>query len=181
MVVITKKIFTYDLKIGMYVSRLDRPWAGTNYALEGFCIKTKEDIHQLMSLCEHVYIDEGLSQFDVSRAKLNRPAPSSRTTSSIKKNTAKRATNYQLRIQNQQHYQQGKTFKKEVKNAKKQHNDLKKSIGQFFNQVTEQKIPHLEPIKKVVTKTIDSMVSNPDAMMWLLLILNPKLVGKNQI
>jgi len=166
MVVITKKIFVFDLKIGMYVSRLDRPWAGTDYALEGFYIKTKDDIRRLISLCEHVYIDEGLSQVAVSRPKLTR-SPNTGSGLAVKKTIPKRSANYTIKVRDQQHYQQTRTFKKEVKNAKKQHNDLKKSIGQFFNKITEQKIPHLDPIKKVVNKTIDSIVSNPDAMMWL--------------
>jgi len=167
MVVITKKISVYELLPGMYVSRLDRPWGSTDYALEGFYIQNKDDIYKLFSLCEYVYIDEELSQVNVAIKAHIKPTSCSKKQHSIKKTPAKLNTNYPIQIRDKQHYSSSQTFKKEVNNAKKRHNDLKKSIGHFFNKITEQKIPHIEPIKKVVAKTVDSIIANPDAMMWL--------------
>jgi HD-GYP domain-containing protein (c-di-GMP phosphodiesterase class II) len=51
------KINVNDLTIGMYVSQLDRPWTHTPFPLQGFQIRTTEDIHTLRNYCDHVYID----------------------------------------------------------------------------------------------------------------------------
>jgi len=51
------KIELSGLKIGMYVSRLDRPWIDTPFLLEGLLVETIEDITDLKKACEYVYVD----------------------------------------------------------------------------------------------------------------------------
>lgn len=46
-----------QLAPGMYVSRLDRPWAETDFPLQGFRIDSQADIQRLGQRCRHVYID----------------------------------------------------------------------------------------------------------------------------
>jgi len=46
-----------DLRIGMYVCRLDRPWEGTPFPLQGVALDSEADIRALRSLCKEVYID----------------------------------------------------------------------------------------------------------------------------
>ena len=46
-----------ELEIGMHVTRLDRPWEETPFLLQGFIIHTMEDIHQLRTYCNQVYIE----------------------------------------------------------------------------------------------------------------------------
>ena len=52
-----KKILIPELRKGMYVSELDRPWFGTPFLFQGFQIQTNEEIEQLRLCCQHVYID----------------------------------------------------------------------------------------------------------------------------
>ena len=47
----------YDLRIGMYVSQLDRPWRDTPFKFQGFLIETAQELATLRSTCEYVYID----------------------------------------------------------------------------------------------------------------------------
>ena len=46
-----------DLEIGMYVSRLDRPWLETPFMFQGFAIEEQDDIEQLQRHCRHVFVD----------------------------------------------------------------------------------------------------------------------------
>lgn len=46
-----------QLKLGMFVSALDRPWLETPYLIEGILIKSVEDIAELARYCNHVYVD----------------------------------------------------------------------------------------------------------------------------
>src|SRR6188768_3954764 len=77
------KIFTTDLKVGMFVADLDRPWVDTPFLLQGFVIEDKEQIATLRAHCEFVIIDRARSLGDQFEAPavvaITPPAPGSRT------------------------------------------------------------------------------------------------------
>lgn len=52
-----RKIPTHEIKVGMFVSELDRPWLETPFAIQGFYIYSDDDIDELRKYCDHVYID----------------------------------------------------------------------------------------------------------------------------
>ncbi len=52
------------LKLGVYVTDLDRPWLGTPFLLQGFLIEDEEQITLLQQLCRIVYIDRRRSVGD---------------------------------------------------------------------------------------------------------------------
>ena len=51
-----KKVDVSDLKRGMYVCELDRPWSKTSFFFQGFAITSEEDIKALRRHCRYVYI-----------------------------------------------------------------------------------------------------------------------------
>ncbi|MFZ3322759.1 MAG: HD domain-containing phosphohydrolase [Usitatibacter sp.] len=55
------KIYTVDLKIGMFVADLDRPWVDTPFLLQGFLIENEEQILALKTHCEWVMVDRARS------------------------------------------------------------------------------------------------------------------------
>lgn len=52
------KVFVRDLKPGMFVYELDRPWLDTPYLFQGFLIQSKDQIETLAKYCEYVFVDE---------------------------------------------------------------------------------------------------------------------------
>lgn len=52
-----RRIHVNSLTPGMFVSRLDRPWAGTPFPLEGVLIESIEDIDAIRRWSTHVHID----------------------------------------------------------------------------------------------------------------------------
>src|SRR5689334_22958954 len=58
------KIYTTDLKVGMFVADLDRPWVDTPFLLQGFLIENDEQIHALRTHCEYVIVDRARSTGD---------------------------------------------------------------------------------------------------------------------
>lgn len=52
-----RKVSTLSLKIGMYVTGLDRPWLDTPFQAEGFVIHDDDAIDSLQKHCETVSID----------------------------------------------------------------------------------------------------------------------------
>ena len=60
-----KRIIDVELlRIGMYLSKLDRPWLETPFLFQGFQIRTDNEIHELQRYCTTVEID--IEQSDAS-------------------------------------------------------------------------------------------------------------------
>ncbi|MDX5297965.1 MAG: DUF3391 domain-containing protein, partial [Gammaproteobacteria bacterium] len=55
--VIHKLISVHELKLGMFVSELDRPWHQTPFPIQGFYLRTEEELRMLTSYCRRVYVD----------------------------------------------------------------------------------------------------------------------------
>jgi len=53
-----------QLKFGMYVAELDRPWLQTSFHSHGFIVTHDEQIEELRRICEYVYVDPVLSEHD---------------------------------------------------------------------------------------------------------------------
>ncbi len=53
----TVKIHVSELKIGMFVSKLDRPWLETPFLMQGFTIESLDDIDAVAEYSQHVWID----------------------------------------------------------------------------------------------------------------------------
>ncbi|MEI6738337.1 MAG: DUF3391 domain-containing protein, partial [Pseudomonadota bacterium] len=52
-----QKVIAKDLKIGMFVADLDRPWMDTPFLLQGFMLEDSEQIQQVQLQCQWVMID----------------------------------------------------------------------------------------------------------------------------
>ncbi len=68
-----RKIEVSGLRVGMYVSELDRPWLETPFLFQGFFIRSKNEIDELHEHCEFVYID--LEQSLVAANQPHAPKP----------------------------------------------------------------------------------------------------------
>ena len=70
------KIYTTDLKVGMFVADLDRPWVDTPFLLQGFLVENEEQILALRTHCEYVLVDRARSTGDQFEAPaVAGPAP----------------------------------------------------------------------------------------------------------
>ncbi len=67
------KVYSSELKIGMFVSSLDRPWVDTPFMFQGFLIEHEKDIELLQEYCEFVHVDW-------VRSPLPQPIPSTNRT-----------------------------------------------------------------------------------------------------
>ena len=51
-----KRIAVEEIRAGMYVEALDRPWTETDFVFQGMRVDTTEDIERLRAVCRHVYV-----------------------------------------------------------------------------------------------------------------------------
>jgi HD-GYP domain-containing protein (c-di-GMP phosphodiesterase class II) len=61
------KVAVKDLKIGMFVADLDRPWIDTPFILQGFLIEDGVQIAELQRVCQWVMVDRARSTGDEFR------------------------------------------------------------------------------------------------------------------
>ena len=59
-----------DLKIGMFVVEIDRPWTETPFMMQGFLIQNVDQLRALQRLCREVVIDRARSVGDQYSAKI---------------------------------------------------------------------------------------------------------------
>ena len=62
-----KQIPVDELQLGMYVSKLDRPWTETPFVFQGFVLKSQKQIDAMKKYCGHVFVDpekEDLSEIE---------------------------------------------------------------------------------------------------------------------
>lgn len=52
-----KQIPVEELQLGMYVSKLDRPWTETPFIFQGFILRTEKQIDVMKKFCKHVFVD----------------------------------------------------------------------------------------------------------------------------
>lgn len=65
-----------SLRLGMYVSALDRPWLESPFLFQGFVLEREEDLNTLRSLCRTVEVDPELSTVDIDTATKSDEPPS---------------------------------------------------------------------------------------------------------
>ncbi|MBI2959591.1 MAG: DUF3391 domain-containing protein [Betaproteobacteria bacterium] len=52
-----REIAVEELRLGMYVSKLDRPWTETPFVFQGFVLKSEKQLEVLKKFCKHVFVD----------------------------------------------------------------------------------------------------------------------------
>ena len=59
-----------NLKLGLFVAELDRPWVGTPFLLQGFLLDSVDDLETLREYCSFVYVNLKFSDAEVAAACL---------------------------------------------------------------------------------------------------------------
>jgi HD-GYP domain-containing protein (c-di-GMP phosphodiesterase class II) len=153
--VIEQKTDINDLRIGMYVSRLDRAWVDTPFMFQGFYIHDDEDIIALRKHCRYVYTDT---------TKENIADHMLQTLVSTKQSTSNSIAGLPVR---KVHYVDTASVEDEIVIARECHADLSRTVDNIIADVKSGNTIDLNKAKKTVDNMIDSIARNPDAFTWL--------------
>lgn len=148
-----KKISVDTLAKGMYVSRLDRPWIETPFPLQGFFVRDLGDIDLLRRYCRHVYIDVGRSV---------RPEPEAAPVPLVKPVQASAANKPKAPV-----YSTTASVRDEVASSGKLHQQIHASVAQVYESIRSGTTAGLAETRQVASSMVDSVIRNPDAMVWL--------------
>lgn len=145
-----KRISTDELEMGMYVSRLDRPWRETPFLFQGFHIVEESEIQEIREQAEHVYIlipDE-----EIEAASAPHPGELEFVSGQETGAAAHRAT-----VQMDQ----------ELPAARKSHEQILGLVKEVEAALKSSEELDLPRVKQTIAYMVRSIERNPDAYIWL--------------
>jgi HD-GYP domain-containing protein (c-di-GMP phosphodiesterase class II) len=157
MTIAKKKISTLDLKPGMYVSQLDRPWRESDVLFQGFYVNTLQQIDELRDKFRHVYIDSW------------RNSPPGKGSHAEKEN----ALDEELRNicghpKRDNVYKDTTSVEEELVIAQEVQKQATLSVAEIMRHLEVGRTLKLVMIHNVVTDLMQSILRNPDAFSWLM-------------
>ena len=146
-----KQVPVEQLKYGVYVYELARPWTDTPFMYQGFVINSEAQMQALKKYCKRVYIDTTKgSDIIVNPFAGGPPIPGVL-------GTIKQKATYEEVVQ----------VKSELPAARQAQTATERVLHDVFSSVQAGKALDAPRVQEAVTKMSDSVVRNPDAMLLL--------------
>ena len=149
-----------DLLIGMFVSELDCPWSVTPFPMGGFHIKKAEDILILQKFCKVVTIDTN---------KGAEPARRKQTDLTIL-SSARRAAPQTAAVKvKRDTYPTTHSVKQILDRSIASYEQLQDQYQTLCSQIRAGQCINLQSVTKSGNALIDSILANPQVLIWILL------------
>ncbi len=157
------------LKVGMYVTRLERPWLETPFPLQGLQIRTEKDIEMLRRYSSYVYIDtdKGPSpshefwitdEQDPLQLQNKEPPPiEAFRNRSENEYTKLKKCFYEIKA----------SFEQEFRNAREIQEKINLNLNKILHDLQKGKSLDIELLKQGVEATVGSIIRNPAAFALL--------------
>jgi len=145
-----------EVEIGMYVTRLDKPWLETPFMLQGFVINTKEDLQLLIDNCSYCYVD------------IHRSKPFKPTQSQDQERTSNfRITSTKPPMRRKKVYRDSAKMADELKDVRNTHTTMSGIVKDMITSLKFNKKLDLAEAKAAIKPMVESIIRNPDALLWL--------------
>lgn len=149
-----RKVDIDGLTLGMFVSRLDRPWNETPFELQGFSVASQADIEQLRKYCRHVYIDIEKSNRHEQRSVLQRLGYGTLTR---RKKPLPAPTTYVNRVE----------LVDELPQANKAWDGARALAARVIDDVRAGRRLSADALGAAIEPIVASVIRNADAYFWL--------------
>lgn len=158
-----QKVSTADLEVGMYVARLDRPWAGTPFLFQGFFVESQDDIDELRRICQYVYIDLERQYEENPRVKARGTGNYNATTEVTSPNLAKTRVDSDKRPGDANPH----PMEEELPAAKLAFDDANRAMHEMITKLETDGRLDVQLAVVAIEPMVESVLRNPDAMIWL--------------
>jgi putative nucleotidyltransferase with HDIG domain len=179
----TEIVSTQELKLGMFVAELDRPWLETPFMVQGFLLEEDEQLATLRNLCRFVTIDRarsigeeykpGVAQHFVAEKR----QPTLIRTPIVLYQSAKKLTLPALEVDGKRELA-GRKFttvryvddihvEEELPTARVSYQSAQNLLKDLDEQVASGNVPDIEHVDRTVSSLVECVVRNPDALLWL--------------
>lgn len=151
-----RQIETGELRPGMYVCRLDRPWTETPFPLQGFLIRDEKELATLRRYCGSVWIDVARG---TRPAELLRPAGSD----------ARRAGAPALpaTIRGRTHYADSARLDEELPQARAAQDNAARLVTAILDDIRQGHKLDSEQVRAAVEPIVASVLRSADALFWV--------------
>ena len=165
------RIDTQQLKIGMYVCELDRPWRETPFLFQGFEISSEEELKTLQQYCRTVFIvandADGLAPALHATA---RPEPLKPTVDAASAKTSIISVEQaMLKLNNhpgaRSIYADETTLEEEVQNVKDIYAGASELIQELMWGAKFGRSLDVPGARQIVSRMVESALRNPDALI----------------
>ena len=149
----TIKVPVGELRMGMFVSELDRPWLDSPFLFQGFYLQNEQDILDVVKVCEYVYVD-------MAKTRYAEYAP--------------RAPDGKQRDLSLRHAprQQQVAFEKELDQAKTIQQGATRLIRSYMEDIKFGQSVDIQLARSAAAECVGSIVRNPDTMLFLTTLRN---------
>jgi putative nucleotidyltransferase with HDIG domain len=156
-----KKVDVNRLKVGMYVTQLDRPWISTPFLFNKFLIKSHQQITRLKEYCSYVHIDTGKGEdADDGSAAVRADTPVVRDIKEVKSAAPVPGAHSTVR------------FAEEIKQALEVRDETKRVVECILEDVRIGKRINTAEAKLAVENIMESITRNRDALVCLTQLKN---------
>ncbi|MBL4607683.1 MAG: DUF3391 domain-containing protein [Pseudomonadales bacterium] len=163
------KIYISDLAHGMFICQLPIPWKDTPFPMQGFFVRSQEDIDELSKHCEFVFIDT------VRSKSVRLPKAGIDNRNNEKPVIQPCVTNIQaslnikpVKIRSDRYAKTlPSAFSKELKKVKRIHAKIITSIETISEQLAKGDEYAVTSLNKSCLALVESAISNPDSAIWL--------------
>lgn len=162
------KLDVYDLRLGLYVAALDRPWSQTSFPLQGFQIRSHRELSALKSVCQYVYIDSIKSQFDDEETKkkiIEGSKNDGRSADKVRKSAKPIAVNHQF-----YGLKNDIPSERDFQRANAETNRISHSLKGVYGDLKSGSNIDEESLEQASTILTDSIVKMPTASFWSALL-----------
>lgn len=142
-----RQVHVDHLKPEMYVYRLDRPWLGLPFPLEGFMVQNAKQIDVLRKHCDHVFVDVQRSQIPI-RAYMAHPRQHERQRTVVK-------------------HVDSVTLHEELPRAREAHDQASHLAAKILSDVKAGHKISVEDVRNAVVPVVKSVLRNADAYFWV--------------
>lgn len=164
-----KKIGVHNLRLGMYVSELDRPWVESRFLFQGFEIRTDEELDELRRICKYVYIETELDYADgAARPRgplaIGRPAPDE---FAAKRIGFELVDKFATTDRPAARYPDRATLEEEMPRAREIEQETRRVLAGIIDDARMGRIIDTPSAKKAIAEMVASVLRNPDALVCL--------------
>lgn len=174
-----KRLDIRDLKLGMYVLALDRPWLETPFIFQGFRLTTEEQLETLRVYCDFVDIDTDLTRSPVDTGTEVDPGAVSipkLENSQVLKRLEFEVLRAQAKpVAQEQAYQDQVDVNEEIRRVRESYDGSIALMNNVFEDAQKKRNIDTVGIKVLVGELVDSVIRNPDALMLFSQIRNKDL------
>lgn len=147
-----REIPVSQLKFGMFVVQLDRPWTETPFTFQGFLLKNDKQMELLRQLCKKVYVD---------------PERSDAGTVAVMHATGTITSARGEQVRGDTSYPEKTSVEGELPAARAAYAETRALLEDMIAAVQIGNVIEGPKLREAVSRVTDSIVRNPDAMMLL--------------